>query len=71
MIYYITKTEHLFILKHSIKNCTQNGHMSNQKCSMLLFSTASVIKWGRGEGETLSIHVVSTWCAVGLILLIV
>ena len=22
MIYYITKTEHLFILKHSIKNCT-------------------------------------------------
>ena len=24
MIYYITKTEHLFILKHSIKNCTLN-----------------------------------------------
>ena len=26
----------------------------------------SVIKWGRGEGETLSIHVESTWCAPGL-----
>ena len=27
----------------------------------------SVITWGRGEGETLSHHVVSTQCAVGLI----
>ena len=27
----------------------------------------SVIKWGRGEGETLSIHVVWTQCALGLI----
>ena len=27
----------------------------------------SVIAWGRGEGETLSIHVVSTECARGLI----
>ena len=26
----------------------------------------SVIKWGRGEGETLSIHVVWTQCALGL-----
>ena len=26
----------------------------------------SVIKWGRGEGETLSIHVVWTRCALGL-----
>ena len=26
----------------------------------------SVIAWGRGEGETLSIHVVSTQCASGL-----
>ena len=26
----------------------------------------SVIKWGRGEGETLSIHVESIWCALGL-----
>ena len=26
----------------------------------------SVIRWGRGEGETLSIHVESTWCALGL-----
>ena len=26
----------------------------------------SVITWGRGEGETLSIHVVSTQCAGGL-----
>ena len=26
----------------------------------------SVITWGRGEGETLSHHVVSTQCAVGL-----
>ena len=25
-----------------------------------------VIKWGRGEGETLSIHVVWTQCALGL-----
>ena len=28
----------------------------------------SVIKWGRGEGETLSIHVVWTRCALGLII---
>ena len=28
----------------------------------------SVITWGRGEAETLSIHVESTWCAPGLIL---
>ena len=27
----------------------------------------SVIKWGRGEGETLLIHVVWTQCALGLI----
>ena len=27
---------------------------------------ASVITWGRGEGETLSHHVVSTQCAEGL-----
>ena len=26
----------------------------------------SVIKWGRGKGETLSIHVVWTQCALGL-----
>ena len=26
----------------------------------------SVIKWGRGEGGTLSIHVVWTQCALGL-----
>ena len=26
----------------------------------------SVITWGRGEGEALSHHVVSTQCAVGL-----
>ena len=26
----------------------------------------SVIKWGRGEGDTLSIHVVWTQCALGL-----
>ena len=26
----------------------------------------SVIKWGRGEGESLSIHVVWTQCALGL-----
>ena len=25
-----------------------------------------MIKWGRGEGETLSIHVESTQCAPGL-----
>ena len=25
-----------------------------------------MIKWGRGEGETLSIHVVCTRCALGL-----
>ena len=29
----------------------------------------SMIRWGRGEGETLSIHVVWTQCARGLILL--
>ena len=27
-----------------------------------------MIKWGKGEGETLSIHVESIWCALGLTL---
>ena len=34
MIYYITKTEHLFILKHSIKNCTLN---LPQQCVWLFY----------------------------------
>ena len=34
---------------------------------LLCARDGSVIKWGRGEGETLLIHVVLTRCALGLI----
>ena len=112
MIYYITKTDRLFILKHSIKTAlstslssvysyftymigfTKRSHVEpkmqhvtfcdsivrvdwcrtkriDSVCGViwipLCARDGSVIKWGRGEGETLSIHVESTWCALGLI----
>ena len=110
MIYYITKTEHLFILKHSIKTAlstslrsvygyfthmiglTKPSHVApnmhvtfcdsivrvdwcrtkriDSVCGVtwipLCARDGSVITWGRWEGETLSIHVVSTQCASGL-----
>ena len=60
--------------------CTLSPHdMNRQECRTkridsicevtwipLCARDGSVIKWGRGEGETLSIHVVWTQCALGL-----
>ena len=111
MIYYITKTEHMYPLKHSLGTAlspslssvyinftymivlTKRSHVAPKMqhvtfcdsivrfdwCSTeridsvcgvtwipLCPKDGSVIKWGRGEGETLSIHVVSTQCADGL-----
>ena len=112
MIYYITKTQHLFILKHFIKKTalstslssvysyftymiglTKRSHVApnmqhvtfcdsivrldwcrtkhiDSVCAVtwipLCARDGSVITWGRGEWETLSIHVESTQCASGL-----
>ena len=111
VIYYITKTEHLYPLKHSLGTAlspplssvysyftymiglTKRSHVAPilqhvTFCdSILLFDCCrskridsvcgvtwiplctkdgSVTTWGRGEGEILSHHVVSTQCAEDL-----
>ena len=112
IIYYITKTEYLYPLKHSLGTAlspslssvysyftymiglTKRSHVApkmqhvtfcdsivrfdwcrtkriDSVCGVtwipLCAKDGSVISWGRGEGETLSHHVVSTQCAEGLI----
>ena len=42
------------------------GVRGNMDTVPLCARDGSVIAWDRGEGETLSIHVVSTQCASGL-----
>ena len=111
IIYDITKIEHMYPLKHSLKTAhstslrsvyinftymiglTKRSHVAPKMqhvafcdsivrfdwcrkkriysvCGVtwipLCARDGSVITWGRGEGETLSIHVVSTECAGGL-----
>ena len=111
IIYYITKTEHLYPIKRSLGTALSSSISSvysyftyiiglkkqshvapkvqhvtfcdsivrfdwfhtkriDSVCAVtwipLCARDGSVITWGRGEGETLSHHVVSTQCAEGL-----